>query len=128
MTDSTSVDAPRHGKRRRPNFFKKNNAILARSSEIGYRETIVLLIFLSHGNSDDISWPSALLISEMVQCSERTVKRIIKSLKERGWLENVGRFGGRGIVAKRRVCIPPEPVAPIIAMKPEPRRHMEVNP
>ncbi len=55
------------------------------------QERLVLLAWLTHANPEGVAWPSIARLARMTSLGERTVRRELKSLRERGVLEERGR-------------------------------------
>jgi hypothetical protein len=55
------------------------------------QERLVLLAWLTHADPEGVAWPSIARLALMTSLGERTVRRELKSLRERGVLEERGR-------------------------------------
>lgn len=64
------------------------------------QERLVLLAWLTHANPAGVAWPSIARLARMTSLGERTVRRELKRLRERGVLEDRGRTPRGGL----RLC------------------------
>lgn len=55
------------------------------------QERLVLLAWLTHADPEGVAWPSIGRLARMTSLGERTVRRELKSLRQRGVLEERGR-------------------------------------
>lgn len=65
---------------------------------LGAQERLVLLAWLTHANPEGIAWPSIARLARMTSLGERTVRRELKRLRERGVLQDRGRTPRGGLV------------------------------
>jgi hypothetical protein len=61
------------------------------------QERLVLLAWLTHANPEGIAWPSIARLAKLTSRGERTVRRELKRLRERGLLEDLGRTPRGGL-------------------------------
>jgi DNA-binding transcriptional ArsR family regulator len=66
-------------------------------SDLRSQERLVLLAWLTHADPDGVAWPSIARLARMTSLGERTVRRELKRLRERGLLEDLGRTPRGGL-------------------------------
>ena len=68
------------------------------------QERLVLLAWLTHANPEGVAWPSIARLARMTSLGERTVRRELKRLRERGVLEERGRTKKGALVLRFQSC------------------------
>ena len=92
----------------RPTFFLKFNVIVSRGyRELGAPAVAVLLVFLKHGDADDVAYITPETVARDLGHNKRLIQRRIAVLTRTGWLRTVGNAkGGAFRSARRQVCVP----------------------
>lgn len=66
-------------------------------------DKLILVVFAEHAGADGLSFPSVDLVAAEVQCSPRTVQRVIRRFEDLGLLQMYRKANGRGYPTCYRV-------------------------